>query len=284
MRLARYSVAGEFHLGVIQNDGVLSITARFPELGHDMIALIGAWEEYKERIRAIGDKPDLSLADVRLEAPIARPGKIWGIGHNYADHIAETGRERPKEQVWFTKAGTAVAGPYDAVQRPHVSTALDYEAELVAVVGRRCKHLTPEQAGAAIFGYCVGNDLSVRDWQLRTPQVTIGKSFDTHAAFGPWIVTADEVDPKNMSIASYVNGERRQFSNTRELIFDCPAQLSHLSQAMTMEPGDILYTGTPGGIGAAMKPPHWLAPGDVVRVEIESIGFIENRVVQETVA
>jgi 2-keto-4-pentenoate hydratase/2-oxohepta-3-ene-1,7-dioic acid hydratase in catechol pathway len=242
--------------------------------------LIEHWPTYADRIRSI--KPvEHRLSDVRLHAPIARPGKIFAIGLNYADHAAEAGLEVPKEQFWFTKPGTAVNGPFDPIERPIVSEALDYEVELIAVIGQRCRHLTAVQAKSAIFGYCVGNDVSVRDWQTRTTQVTLGKSFDTHAPFGPWIVTADAVDPADLEISSFVNNQRRQYSRTRHLIFDVFAQIIHLSKVMTLEPGDIVFTGTPSGVGAAMKPASWLRPGDIVRCEIENIGAIENRVIDE---
>jgi 2-keto-4-pentenoate hydratase/2-oxohepta-3-ene-1,7-dioic acid hydratase in catechol pathway len=217
----------------------------------------------------------------RIDAPVPRPGKILGIGLNYADHIAEAGMQRPEHQLWFAKAVTAVTGPYDPIQRPVVSTKLDYEAELVFVVGQRCRHVPVDRADGAIFGYCAGNDVSVRDWQMRTGQFTLGKSFDTHAPFGPFIVTPDEIDPRNLGIRTFVNGEKRQDSNTKNLIFDCAAQLAHLSQVMTLEPGDVFFTGTPGGVGAAMKPPQFLKAGDRVRVEIDRIGFLENEVVDE---
>jgi 2-keto-4-pentenoate hydratase/2-oxohepta-3-ene-1,7-dioic acid hydratase in catechol pathway len=197
---------------------------------------------------------------------------------NYADHVVEAGTEMPTSQIWFTKAATSVNNPYSPILRPRISTALDYEAELVIVIGKRCRYVDETEAKNAIFGYSVGNDVSVRDWQMRTSQFVLGKSFDTHAPYGPWISTGDEIDEKNLSIKCFVNGDLRQSSNTKNLIFNCAAQVSHLSQAMTLEPGDIIFTGTPGGVGAAMKPPQWLVPGDKVRVEIDGIGAIENMV------
>jgi len=157
-----------------------------------------------------------------------------------------------------------------------VASTAAYEAELVVIVGKRCKHVAAERAGEVVFGYCAGNDVSVRDWQMRTPQWVLGKSFDTHAPIGPWIVTADEIgDPHTMGIRCFVNGERRQNSNTQNLVFNVYEQIAHLSRAMTLEPGDIIFTGTPGGVGLAMRPPQFLKAGDKVRVEIDRIGFIE---------
>jgi len=185
--------------------------------------------------------------------------------------------------MWFSMPGTAVNGPYDAIERPVVSDKLDYEAELVVVIGRRVRHATRGSAMKSVFGYCVGNDVSVRDWQNRTSQVTLGKSFDTHAPFGPWITTADCIDVSDLKISCLVNGEKRQNSRTRYMIFDVADQIVHLSKAMTLEPGDLIFTGTPAGVAAVMKPPRWLRPGDVVRIEIENLGHIENRVVEEIV-
>jgi ureidoglycolate lyase len=281
MKLATFSVAGERRLGLVDGDRVTTLSERIPGLPRDMIGLIAAWGELSRKVEATKPTADYKLSDVKLLAPVPRPGKILGIGLNYADHVAESGLQRPEHQLWFAKAVTAVTGPYDPIQRPVVSTKLDYEAELVFVVAKRCRHVPVERADGAIFGYCAGNDVSVRDWQMRTGQFTLGKSFDTHAPFGPYIVTPDEIDPRNLGIRTFVNGEKRQNSNTRNLIFDCAQQLAHLSQVMTLEPGDVFFTGTPGGVGAAMKPPQFLKAGDRVRVEIDGIGFLENPVVDE---
>jgi 2-keto-4-pentenoate hydratase/2-oxohepta-3-ene-1,7-dioic acid hydratase in catechol pathway len=283
MKLATFSVAGNQRLGLVEGDRVTTLSERIPGLPKDMIGLIAAWGEFSRKVQAMKPAGDYRLSEVKLLAPVPRPGKILGIGLNYADHIAEAGMKRPEHQLWFAKAVTAVTGPYDPILRPVVSTKLDYEAELVFVVGKRCRHVPVERADDAIFGYCAGNDVSVRDWQMRTGQFTLGKSFDTHAPFGPFIVTPDEIDPRNLGIRTFVNGEKRQESNTRNLIFDCAAQLAHLSQVMTLEPGDVFFTGTPGGVGAAMKPPQFLKAGDRVRVEIDGIGFLESEVVDEVV-
>jgi 2-keto-4-pentenoate hydratase/2-oxohepta-3-ene-1,7-dioic acid hydratase in catechol pathway len=282
MKLVRFSTTPTTQpmIGITDGMGVSALAAAVPEAPTDVISLIEGWPRFHTRIAGLPNF-DLELAEVCLHAPIARPGKIYAIGLNYADHAAEGGLEPSKEQVWFTKPGTAVNGPYDPIERPRVSTQLDYEAELVVVIGRRARHLTRSEALSAVFGYCVGNDVSVRDWQVKTSQVTLGKSFDTHAPFGPWIVTADVLDPSDLAIWTLVNGQERQRSRTRNLIFDVAAQISHLSEAMTLEPGDVIFTGTPAGVGAARKPPVWLEPGDRVRIAIEGIGHIENVVVDE---
>jgi ureidoglycolate lyase len=222
------------------------------------------------------------LARVRVLAPIERPGKIMAIGLNYADHIAESRMPAPERQFWFSKASTSINGPFDPVQLPKVSQALDYEAELVVVIGKKGRHIPAAHASEYVFGYCAGNDFSVRDWQKHTSQFVVGKSFDTHAPVGPWLVTADEVgNPHELGIRCLVNGELRQNSNTRHLIFDINEQIAYLSQAMTLEPGDLIFTGTPGGVGSAMKPPKFLRAGDRVRVEIEKIGAIEATIAME---
>jgi 2-keto-4-pentenoate hydratase/2-oxohepta-3-ene-1,7-dioic acid hydratase in catechol pathway len=282
LKLGRFSAAGQAFLGRVDGDRVISITAKFPQAGDHMEWLIENWQSTRSVVAALTE-PVFALSHVEVLAPIARPGKILGIGLNYKDHIAESALETPKHQVWFSKAGTSVAGPFDPILRSAVSKALDYEAELVFVVGRRCKHVPAERATDAIFGYCVGNDVSVRDWQMRTTQFMMGKTFDTHAPFGPWITTADEVDANALELRALVNGEIRQRFNTANMVFDCAAQIAHLSQAMTLEPGDIVFTGTSSGVGGLMKPPRFLRPDDVVRIEIDSLGAIENRVVQETI-
>ena len=242
-----------------------------------MIDLIAQWDKVKPAVAANAERdPGLSLEDVRLLAPVARPGKIFAIGLNYADHIAESGLGTPERQVWFTKAATAINAPGDPVLIATGTHAVDYEVELVAVIGKRGKHIAREDAAALVFGYCVGNDVTERAWQHATAQWSLGKSFDTHAPIGPWITTADEIgDPHALDLSCHVNGEVRQSSNTRHLVFDLWDQIAHLSQAMTLEVGDLIFSGTPGGVGAAMKPPQFLKAGDVVRCEIAELGMIE---------
>jgi 2-keto-4-pentenoate hydratase/2-oxohepta-3-ene-1,7-dioic acid hydratase in catechol pathway len=201
---------------------------------------------------------------------------------NYADHASEFGAEVPAHPTIFTKQVSCIGGPRDPVHLPRVSDALDYEGELVLVIGRRCRHVPVTEARRMIGGYCVGNDVSVRDWQLRTGQFTMGKSFDTHGPIGPWITTADEIeDPQALQLRTLVNDELRQSASTADMIFDCATLVSHLSTAFTLEPGDLIFTGTPSGIGAARTPPAYLRAGDRVRIEIEGLGEIDNAVVPE---
>ncbi|MEW5685204.1 MAG: fumarylacetoacetate hydrolase family protein [Pseudomonadota bacterium] len=279
MRLVTFDAGAGPQLGAVVGDRIVPLNAAAPGLPAEMTGLIAAWPRVEAEVRRLADAGAgaIALDGARLLAPIRRPGKIMAIGLNYADHIAESNLGTPEHQVWFSKAPTAANGPHDAIQVPKVSQALDYEAELVAVIGQGGRHIPRDAAPAAIFGYCCGNDATERAWQHRTPQWVLGKSFDTHAPFGPWITTADEVpDPHALGIRCLVNGEVRQDSNTRHLVFDVWDQIEHLSHAMTLEPGDLIFTGTPGGIGAAMKPMRFLKDGDRVRVEIDGLGALDN--------
>ena len=279
MKLATFDAGAGNELGAVVGDTMIPLSRAAAALGADMRALIASWSAAEAEVRRIVAEGEsaLQLDAVKLRAPIARPGKIMAIGLNYADHIAESAMETPEHQTWFAKAATSANGPFDPIELPGETPRVDYEAELVAIIGRGGRDISAAAAPSAIFGYCVGDDVTERAWQHRTPQWTLGKSFDTHAPFGPWITTADELaDPHALGIRCLVNGEVRQESDTRHLVFDVWAQVAHLSQAMTLEPGDLIFTGTPGGIGAAMKPMRFLEPGDRVRVEIDRLGAIEN--------
>jgi len=282
MKLATFEIDGREKIGAVVNAEIIELSGDgFPSA---MIPLIEGWDRFKDRAEKLAreGKTRHRIGDVHLLAPVPRPQKILAIGLNYADHIAESGAATPERQIWFSKLPNAVHGPYDPIQMPKASNAIDYEAELVFVIGKRCRHVTKEKAHEVIFGYAAGNDVSVRDWQFHTAQWIVGKSFDTHAPFGPWIVTADEIgDPHALGIRCLVNGETRQSSNTKNLVFDCFDQISYLSRAMTLMPGDIVFTGTPGGVGQSMKPPKLLKAGDTVRVEIDRIGALEARMVPE---
>ncbi|HVU21754.1 MAG TPA: fumarylacetoacetate hydrolase family protein [Rhizomicrobium sp.] len=283
MKLATFEAEGRERVGIIRGDAVIDLSQAMPAIPRDMAALIAAWPRVERDLRALqNSEPHLKLSDIHLQAPVPRPQKILAIGLNYLDHIEESGQQKPERQIWFSKLPNAVNGPFDAIQIPKVSSAVDYEAEMVAIIGQRCRHVSAAQAPGVVFGYAAGNDVSVRDWQFQTPQWILGKSFDTHAPFGPWIVTADEVgDPHTLGIRCFVNGQIRQNSNTANLVFNVFDQIALLSQVMTLEPGDVIFTGTPGGVGFAAKPPAFLKAGDAVRVEIDRIGAIEGRMVGE---
>lgn len=220
----------------------------------------------------------------RLLAPISDPGKVICIGLNYRDHALETNSPIPTEPVVFNKFPQAVIGPDDAVVLPRVAHEVDYEAELVVIIGRRGKNISKANAMQHVAGYTVGNDVSARDWQKGRPggQWLMGKTPDTFAPTGPHLVTADEVDPANLKISLKLNGETMQASSTRELIFGVDDLIAHLSQLVTLQPGDLIFTGTPPGVGAARKPPVFIKAGDRMEVEIEDVGVLVNPVVAET--
>lgn len=277
MKLCTYSTDRGPRIGIVKGGLVFD-----GGVDASMIEAIAGWPALHARLEAATTGAGMPLAQISLLAPVLRPGKIFAIGLNYADHIAESKLGTPENQVWFTKAVTAINGPYAPVQIPKVSSFVDYEVELVVVIGKGGRHIPAERAAEHIFGYCIGNDVTERAWQHRTPQWSLGKSFDTHAPIGPWITTADEIgNVHDLAIRCSVNDETRQTSNTKHLVFNVFDQVAHLSQAMTLEPGDLIFTGTPGGIGAAMEPRRFLKAGDVVRCEIAGLGFIENTFVPE---
>lgn len=281
MRLCRFETAGGVPgLGIVANEEVLDLSgadvAQEPARALDAVGRGGL-----EGLAA--GAPRLPLADLRLLAP-AVPRKYLAIALNYADHIAEMGMEAPEVPVFFNKQVTCVVGPGADVHMPKVSSFLDYEAELAVMIGKRCRHVPAERAHEVIAGYTCANDLSVRDWQGRARTMTLGKSFDTHGPLGPWLVTPEEIgNPQDLRIRCWVDDELRQDASTAEMVFDCFQQVSHLSEAFTLEPGDTIATGTPAGVGLGRKPvkENILHVGQTVRVEIERIGELVNTVVEE---
>ncbi len=284
MKLATFTHDGTTRVGVVVDDSIVDLAAAAAELPREMSAFLHAGARALDRARhaAAGSTARIPLARVKLEAPVLHPPEFLAIGLNYADHIAEAKMERPKFPLFFNKQSSCVTGPYDPIHMPRVSTALDYEGELGFVIGRECRHVPRDRAHEVIAGYLVVDDVSVRDWQFKAQTMTLGKSFDTHGPIGPWIVTPDEVgDPHQLELRTWVNGELRQHSNTRNLVFNCYEQVETLSTVFTLLPGTIISTGTPAGVAFAMKPPRMLVAGDVVRIEIERVGHIENRVIAE---
>ena len=280
MRICRFAAENAAALGVVEGDEIVDLSAT--ELPQEPArALDAAGEDGLAGLAA--NAPRLPLAEVRLLAP-ATPRKYLAIALNYRDHIAEMGMEAPEVPVFFNKQVSCVVGPGAEIHMPKVSTFLDYEAELAVVIGKRCRHVPAERAHEVIAGYTCANDVSVRDWQGRAQTMTIGKSFDTHGPLGPWLVTGGELgDPQDLAIRCYVADELRQDARTSEMVFDCFQQVSHLSEAFTLEPGDTIATGTPAGVGLGRKPvrDNLLHVGETVRVEIEGIGELVNTVVEE---
>jgi 2-keto-4-pentenoate hydratase/2-oxohepta-3-ene-1,7-dioic acid hydratase in catechol pathway len=263
---------------------VADVSGQGRNMPSDMLAFLEQGATTLEQAREVcaSGQGRLALADVHLEAPIRRPPKILAVGLNYRDHIEETGRPMPEVPMIFNKQSTAVTGPGGAIWRPKDSVELDYEGELGVVIGKRCRRVPKDQAASVIAGYTIVNDVSVRDWQARSATTTMGKSWDTHCPMGPCIVTTDEVsDPHCLDLKTWVNGALRQNSNTKHLIFNCFDIVEHLSTAFTLEPGDVIATGTPSGVILGMNPKIWLKPGDVVRIAIDQLGVLENPVVDE---
>jgi len=270
--------------GLVHGDEVVVLSDDAVGLSDNMaLVLAGGTEALAAAARAPSTSARrVPLAGIQLMAPVPRPPKVLAIAMNYASHIAELGRTAPEYPSYFAKMPTCIVGPSDDVVVPAVSEQVDYEGELAIVVGQRSRHVPVEHARSVVAGFCVLNDVSVRDWQWRTSQFTLGKSFDTHGPLGPALVTTDEIsDPQDLRLRTWVNGEIRQDSTTADMIFSCWEQVSHLSTVCTLEPGDVIATGTPAGVGAGSDPPRWLVAGDHVRVEIEGIGAIDNPVVDE---
>jgi 2-keto-4-pentenoate hydratase/2-oxohepta-3-ene-1,7-dioic acid hydratase in catechol pathway len=284
VKLVTFTHDTRTRIGVVSDNSVVDLSVDAPDLPTNMLDFLCAGDRAMDTAREALARagPCIPIALVRLEAPVMRPGKFLAIGLNYADHIEESGIEKPRHQIWFNKQSTCVNAPFDPIDLPVASDMLDYEGELGVVIGKRCRHVPVERASEVIAGFTIVNDVSVRDWQLRAQTFQIGKSFDTHGPMGPYLVTSDDIDdPHCLELKTWVNGDLRQHSNTRHLIFDCYQQIEHLTTAFTLEPGDVLATGTPAGVGMAMQPPAFLVEGDVVRIEIEGLGAIENSVAKE---
>ncbi len=281
MRLATFTERDSTRIGVVTEDRVIDLSRLTPDLPRDMVGFLTAGTEAAAIARSAQHRADASipLEDVHLEAPVLRPRKFMGIGVNYprADLPAVYAQALERgDQIWFNKQVTCVNGPFDPIELPTGTKNLIHEAELAIVIGRQCRHVSEADARHAIAGYVVCNDVTVVDWVLRSPTATLGKSFDTHGPIGPWIVTADELkDPHDLGLRGFVNGTAREAGHTSQMLFDCFEIVAYLSQVFTLEPGDILTTGTP----ARLKEP--LRTGDVVRCEVDGIGYIENRIVAE---
>jgi 2-keto-4-pentenoate hydratase/2-oxohepta-3-ene-1,7-dioic acid hydratase in catechol pathway len=252
----------------------------------DMISVISGGADALDRITRWLDRPPggerFDAAKVKFKAPIQRPPKIICIGLNYRDHAAESNLAVPETPTVFSKYSTSVIGHGEAIVLPKASVKPDYEAELAVVIGKRGRYIPEASWANYVFGYTILNDVSARDFQMATSQWMIGKTFDTFCPIGPAIVTADEIpDPHTLGISLSIGGEILQNSNTSNLIFKIPMLIAYLSSVFTLEPGDIITTGTPAGVGFAQKPPRWLKPGDEVRVQIEGLGELVNPVVME---
>lgn len=283
MKLVRFTHDGRTRIGKIVDNRVIDLDNAVAGVGDSMRLLLAQLDEARVSIEA-GGGPAYALDDVVLEAPIADPRKFLAIGMNYqahADEAAAAGVPVPTTQLWFNKQVSCISGPFADIDIPKSAPDMvDYEAELGVVIGKRCRHVSREEARSVIAGYLVCNDVTARDWQFRSPTYTLGKSFDTHGPIGPWIVTDDEIDdPHALTLRLELNGEERQRSSTSDMIYDIYDQIAYLTQVMTLEPGDLIATGTPAGVGIAGN--RFMKEGDVVRVTVDGIGAIENRFVDE---
>ena len=279
-------------IGAIKNDTVIDFSSS--DLPKDMINFIKLGSTGLDIANDVieNQKNAHAIDDVILKAPIDKPNKILAVGLNYKKHIDEAKelKDHHSNDVQlqdqfpniFNKQNSSVNDPFGDVHRPNASDWLDYEGELGFVIGKECRHVSYENAKNCIYGYTVVNDFSIRDWQFRGPPhtMTMGKSWDTHCPFGPYIVTSDEIDdPHNLTLKTFVNDEERQNTNTNLMIYDCYTLIEYLTTAFTLEPGDLIPTGTPEG--SAVTTQNWLKPGDKVKVEIEGLGYIENNIIQE---
>jgi 2-keto-4-pentenoate hydratase/2-oxohepta-3-ene-1,7-dioic acid hydratase in catechol pathway len=281
VRLVRFENGATDAIGVLEGSEVVDLSSSVAS-PRDGVASLLSGPSRNHVLNALADAPRRPLSEVRLLNPLPAPRIVFAIGLNYADHAAESGQSVPDFPVVFNKQVNCVTGPFDPIHYPRDGSMLDYEGELAFVIGRRCRHVPAGRGLDYIGGYTVMNDVSERDWQFRSPTWTMGKSFDTHGPLGPCVVTPDDIgDPHELELTTWVNGERRQHSNTNQLIFDCGRLVEILSTVCTLQPGDIVSTGTPAGVGMGMDPPGFLAVGDVVRIEIEGIGAIENTVIAE---
>lgn len=284
MKLARFTENGTTRIGKVVGDEIVDLSA-VPGVGTSMRALLEALPQLQSTLEQ-ADGKRFPLGQVRLEAPVNDPQKFLGIGMNYRKHADEAraaGLTIPSTQLWFNKQVSCINAPFDPVVKPAVSEQLDYEIEMGVVIGRRCRHVKASDARSVIAGYLIVNDVSCRDWLRRSPTFTLGKSFDTHGPVGPWLTTDDEIDdPLNLAMTLSVNGEVRQHSVTGDMIYNLYEQIEYLSTVMTLEPGDILATGTPSGVGAASN--NFLQVGDAMRLEIQHLGQIEHNVIADTFA
>jgi 2-keto-4-pentenoate hydratase/2-oxohepta-3-ene-1,7-dioic acid hydratase in catechol pathway len=281
MRFVTFEFEGKARPGLVTGEEIVDLSEQ--GFGSLLEVIEGISEKRIDPAKFSPSDRTHKLLAVKLMAPIPKPRKFICVGLNYLDHAKESNLEIPKVPTIFSKFATSVIGPGDNIVLPKVSNAPDYEAEFAVIIGRGGRHIQKQNWRGHVFGYTIVNDVSARDYQRATTQWLMGKTFDTFGPMGPWIVTADEIaDPHGVDIRTEINGEVLQNSNTRELIFKIPELLEFLSSVFTLEPGDVLSTGTPAGVGFARTPPRWLKPGDDVVVKIAGIGELRNPVVAES--
>jgi acylpyruvate hydrolase len=290
MKLVTFEVAGQAQLGAVQrlngSEKVFNLKRLDSRLPGDMIEFLKGGSAVLTLAQQVlsAASPDLgvNLAEVKLLAPLLQPEKLICIGQNYLEHAKESGASKAPFPIIFAKYNNSIVGPGEAIVIPSVVTKPDYEGELAVVIGKRGRNIPEAEALAYVGGYTVLNDVSARDWQNRTSQWVIGKTCDTFCPMGPALVTADEIpDPQDLHVRTLINGEELQNGWTGDMIFPIATLIADMSRVMTLEPGDVIATGTPPGVGFARVPPRWLRPGDLVRIEIDKVGVLENPVVAE---
>jgi 2-keto-4-pentenoate hydratase/2-oxohepta-3-ene-1,7-dioic acid hydratase in catechol pathway len=282
MRLVSFRAGGAASYGIVEGDGIIDAGRRLGAAVPDLRAALAV----PERLRALrGAPPDHLLAAVELLPVIPNPDKILCIGVNYMSHLKETGRDTPPHPMIFTRFAASQVGHGAAMLRPAESVQFDFEGELAVIIGQGGRRIPAAQALAHVAGYACYNDGSIRDWQRHTAQFTPGKNFHATGAFGPWMVTADELpDPAAQTLVTRLNGQEMQRAPISDLVFDIPALIAYCSTFIGLQTGDVIVTGTTGGVGAYRKPPVWMQPGDTVEVEISGIGILRNKVADEAAA
>ena len=287
MRFVTFQQGGTVRLGACADDSVVDLSKAAPDLPCDLVGLIRAGKDAfaaaENAAKKAKSEARMALAQVTFLPPVPQPGKIICLGLNYADHAAEGGHAKPAYPSFFMRAATSLTGHREPIVRPHCSTRLDYEAELAVVIGRRARHLNELEALDIIAGYACFNDGSIRDYQRKTAQWTIGKNFDKTGGFGPWMVTSDELPAgaAGLSIRSRLNGQVMQDANTRDMLFPVAETIALLTECLTLEPGDVIVMGTPAGVGQARTPPVWMKHGDTIEIEIEGVGLLSNPIRDE---
>jgi len=283
MRIAHFETDGVPGIAADEGSGWRGLTQRDGGFPGSLPELIAQGADLLRIGRSLAQTPAIDLNTVRLLPPVPVPPKILCVGLNYDDHLEESGLKKPAYPEIFARFATSLIAHREPIRRPRESSALDYEAELAVVIGRGGRRISRDRALEHVAGYSLFNDASIRDFQLRTPQWTMGKNFDATGAFGPWLVTPDAVPPgaHGLRIQGRLNGQVMQDAGTDRLIFSVPALIEMISAAMSLQPGDVIITGTPGGVGAARTPPVFMQPGDVFEVEIEGMGVLSNPVQDE---
>jgi 2-keto-4-pentenoate hydratase/2-oxohepta-3-ene-1,7-dioic acid hydratase in catechol pathway len=278
MKLATFSTAKGASYGAVVDKGIVDLGRRLGNRYPDLLSLVAA-NAFGEAAKLLNEKIDFKTAEVTWLPVIPNPGKIICVGLNYQDHVVETGRDNTEQPAIFLRLPESQVGHLQPIVRPRESTHMDFEAEIAVIVGKAGRRITQKDAWSHIAGYSCYNDGSVRDWQRHTVQWTAGKNFARTGGFGPWMVTADEIPPgTRMTLSCRLNGERMQHATTEQMIFKIPKIIEYVSTWTTLQPGDVLVTGTPGGVGARRTPPIWMKPGDKVEIEIDKVGILENSI------